>query len=50
MFDAVRIKAQAFHLGARSAIVLCTDGVVQQKFRSALRRVDLDREHRRRSD
>jgi hypothetical protein len=28
VLDPVRIKAQAFHLGARSAIVLGADGIV----------------------
>jgi len=50
MLNPVRIEAHAFHLGARAAVVLGIGSVIQDKFGPTLRRVDFDREHRRRPD
>lgn len=50
MLDSVRIEAYPFYFRAGSAIVSGTDRVIQDEFGPALRRIDLDREHGRRSD
>jgi hypothetical protein len=44
------IEAHPLYFGLRTAIVICANGVVQEKFGPAFRAVDLDRQHRRWTD
>jgi hypothetical protein len=50
VLNPARIEAHPFYFGLRAAIVLCANGVVQEKFGPAFRAVDLDRQHRRWTD
>jgi len=50
VLDSVRVKAHAFDLCPRAAIVLSTDSIIEDKFGSTFGSIDLDRKHGRRPD